>query len=118
MRTILRAGLAELGLDEAKAEPLEAFARAVLEKNRVMNLTAITDEADFARLHLLDSAALLKLTGSAGLDGRAVVQHSVSPVGRPFPLRLGRPHKSKHSYLHHTSRRSKDVGHPGRARQQ
>ncbi len=66
MRDILRAGLAELGLDEAKAEPLEAFARLVLEKNRVMNLTAITDEAEFAEKHLLDSAALLRIADFAG----------------------------------------------------
>ena len=70
MQTILRAGLAELGLDGSKAEPLEAFARAVLEKNKVMNLTAITDDADFARLHLLDSAALLNVADFS--DRRAV----------------------------------------------
>ena len=79
MPDILRAGLAELGLDAEKAEPLEEFARLVLEKNRVMNLTAITDEADFARLHLLDSAALLK---EAEPDGRSVVDVG---TGAGFP---------------------------------
>lgn len=66
MRELLRQGLLELGLDREKAEALEAFARLVLAKNRVMNLTAITDEADFARLHLLDSAALLTVEDFAG----------------------------------------------------
>ena len=55
-----------MGLDAGKAPELEAFARLVLERNRVMNLTAITDEADFARLHLLDSAALLNVADFAG----------------------------------------------------
>ena len=85
MLDILRRGLAELGLDEEKAETLEAFARLVLEKNRVMNLTAITDEADFARLHLLDSAALLTI---ADLDGRRVVDVGTGAGFPGVPLRI------------------------------
>ena len=79
MTDILRQGLKELGLDAAKAEPLEAFARAVLERNQVMNLTAITDEADFARLHLLDSAALLNV---AEIKGKRVIDVG---TGAGFP---------------------------------
>lgn len=85
MRDILREGLRELGLDEAKAEPLEAFARLVLEKNRVMNLTAITDEADFARLHLLDCAALLTV---AGFDGKKAVDVGTGAGFPGVPLRI------------------------------
>lgn len=85
MRDILRAGLAELGLDEAAAEPLEAFARLVLEKNRVMNLTAITDESDFARLHLLDCAALLSVTD---FDGKRVVDVGTGAGFPGVPLRI------------------------------
>ena len=85
MLDILRQGLGELGLDAAKAEPLEAFARAVLERNRVMNLTAITDEADFARLHLLDSAALLRV---ADFDGRRVVDVGTGAGFPGVPLRI------------------------------
>lgn len=88
MLGILRSGLAELGLDEAKAEPLEAFARAVLEKNKVMNLTAITDEADFARLHLLDSAALLNV---ADFRGKRVVDVGTGAGFPGVPLRILRP---------------------------
>ena len=79
MTDILRQGLKELGLDAAKAEPLEAFARAVLERNQVMNLTAITDEADFARLHLLDSAVLLNV---AEIKGKRVIDVG---TGAGFP---------------------------------
>lgn len=79
MKNILRDGLAALGLDAAAAEPLEAFARLVLERNRVMNLTAITDEAEFAGKHLLDSAALLTV---ADFGGKRVVDVG---TGAGFP---------------------------------
>ena len=85
MQEILRHGLAELGLDETKAKPLETFARAVLEKNKVMNLTAITDDADFARLHLLDSAALLNV---ADFRGKRVVDVGTGAGFPGVPLRI------------------------------
>ncbi|MBE6908090.1 MAG: 16S rRNA (guanine(527)-N(7))-methyltransferase RsmG [Ruminococcaceae bacterium] len=88
MLDILRVGLAELGLDEAKAEPLAEFARLVLEKNRVMNLTAITDEADFARLHLLDSAALASLPELAEPEGARAVDVGTGAGFPGVPLRI------------------------------
>ena len=85
MTNILRQGLNELGLDAVKAEPLEAFARAVLERNRVMNLTAITIDADFARLHLLDSAALLSVTD---FGGKRVIDVGTGAGFPGVPLRI------------------------------
>ena len=41
MREILEEGLAELGMDGTCIPALEAFSRLLLEKNKVMNLTAI-----------------------------------------------------------------------------
>lgn len=102
MRDILRAGLAELGLDRTKAETLEAFARLVLEKNRVMNLTAITDEADFARLHLLDSAALLRF---ASFDGRSVVDVGTGAGFPGVPLRILCPDARRVTLLDSTLKR-------------
>ena len=65
MKEIIRAGLAELGLlDQVPPEAPEQLAeygRLMLEKNQVMNLTAIEDPAEIAALHFLDSAALLTL---------------------------------------------------------
>ena len=54
METILKEGLAQLGLDTGSIPALTEFSRRLLEKNQVMNLTAITEPADVARLHLLD----------------------------------------------------------------
>ena len=66
MTDILTAGLTELGLDTAAAAVLERYADALLEKNKVMNLTAITQPDQVATLHLLDCAALLPLSPLAG----------------------------------------------------
>ena len=63
MKEILTSGLAELGLTgrvpDNAPDQLAEYGRLMLEKNQVMNLTAIRDEAGVARLHMLDSAALL-----------------------------------------------------------
>ena len=54
MRDLLTAGLTALDLDPAAAPQLERYAALLLEKNKVMNLTAITAPRDVATLHLLD----------------------------------------------------------------
>ena len=59
MEAILKQGLESLGLDTAAIPALTEYARRLLEKNKVMNLTAITEPRDVATLHLLDSACLL-----------------------------------------------------------
>ena len=63
MKTLIQSGLAQLGLSEqipeAAPAQLERYGRFLLEKNQVMNLTAITDPHDVATLHMLDCAALL-----------------------------------------------------------
>lgn len=63
MREIITAGLEELELLQAVPENapqlLEDYGKALLEKNQVMNLTAIREEDKVARLHMLDCAALL-----------------------------------------------------------
>ena len=58
MRETLYKGLPALGLDTGLVPQLELFAGILLEKNQVMNLTAITEPKDVAALHLLDSLAL------------------------------------------------------------
>ena len=71
MEEILQTGLTALGLSADAVPALLDFSRRLLEKNQVMNLTAITDPAEVARLHLLDCAALLghyDLRGKVGVD--------------------------------------------------
>ena len=57
----LEQGLAALGVQAPPeaVEKLDRYAQLLLEKNQVMNLTAITDPDQVASLHMLDSAALL-----------------------------------------------------------
>ena len=61
---ILRQGLEEYGLTD-KIDPwaiqnLDCYCQMLLEKNQVMNLTAIREAEGVARLHMLDCAALLR----------------------------------------------------------
>lgn len=88
MRATLERGLPELGLGPEIIEPLEAFSRMLLEKNRVMNLTAITEPKDVAALHLLDSLALVEL---AGLAGQTVVDVGAGAGFPGIPLAIARP---------------------------
>ena len=61
MRKTLDAGLPELGLDlpESARQTLCDFADAMVKQNEVMNLTAITQPDQVAKLHLLDSLTVL-----------------------------------------------------------
>ena len=66
MEATLRAGLTALGLPCSAVPRLLDFAGRLLEKNKVINLTAITEPKDVATLHLLDCAALLTLSDFRG----------------------------------------------------
>ncbi|MBD5162853.1 MAG: 16S rRNA (guanine(527)-N(7))-methyltransferase RsmG [Oscillibacter sp.] len=70
MRETLEHGLPELGMRTDLIPRLAGFAEMVLERNQVMNLTAITEPRDVAALHLLDSLEALKL---AGLERESVI---------------------------------------------
>ena len=68
MKKTLSEGLPRLGLElpEAVQDTLCAFGSAVVEQNKVMNLTAITEPDQVAKLHLLDCLSLLTLENLAG----------------------------------------------------
>jgi len=73
MKETLKNGLPglNLALDEKVQDTLCAFGAAVVEQNKVMNLTAITEPEAVAKLHLLDSLTLLTLgdlTGKRMID--------------------------------------------------
>lgn len=68
MLETLKAGLPQLGLEltEQVQSTLCAFGEAVVQQNQVMNLTAITEPEQVAKLHLLDSISLLKVMDLRG----------------------------------------------------
>ncbi|HHT16561.1 MAG TPA: 16S rRNA (guanine(527)-N(7))-methyltransferase RsmG [Papillibacter sp.] len=87
MRHILVQGAAELGLalSDAQVEQFERYFAFLVEKNRVMNLTAIMEKDAAARLHFLDCLALLNLGGFEG----ARVMDIGSGAGFPgVPLKI------------------------------
>ncbi len=59
-----------LALDEKTQDTLCAFAKAMVKQNEVMNLTAITEDAAVAKLHLLDS---LTVMCAADLQGKTLI---------------------------------------------
>ena len=88
MEALLKKGLAELRLDEGGTPSLLRFGELLLEKNKVMNLTSITEPADVAALHFLDSAALLTLTD---FKGKSVVDVGTGAGFPGMPLKILEP---------------------------
>lgn len=76
---LLRQGLKALELSPEPAEQLERYGALLVEKNQVMNLTAITDPVEVAQKHMLDCAALL---GAAEFAGKKVIDVG---TGAGFP---------------------------------
>ena len=77
MEALLKKGLAELRLDEGATPSLLRFGELLLEKNKVMNLTAITEPADVAALHFLG-----RLSRNAAENFRA--DHPHDAAGFPW----------------------------------
>ena len=79
MLQTLREGLPELKLElpQDVQQKLCAFGQLVVEQNKVMNLTAITEPDRVAQLHLLDSLSVLTvadLHGNSALTDSALAQ--------------------------------------------
>lgn len=60
----------DLAISPETADTLCAFGEAVIRQNEVMNLTAIVEPTQVAKLHLLDSLTVLK---AADLAGKTVI---------------------------------------------
>ena len=88
MEQLLRDGLASLGLPDDGIPSLLRFSELLVEKNKVMNLTAITEPADIATLHFLDCASLLPL---AEWKGKTVVDVGTGAGFPGMPLRILEP---------------------------
>ncbi len=75
-------------LPEERVDAIVRFGAAVLEKNKVMNLTAITDPVQAAELHLLDSLSLLKVLP---LAGKSLLDLGTGAGFPGVPLKLAEP---------------------------
>ena len=90
MQNALSRGLDQLGLslDQATQEKLCAFGQAVIEQNKVMNLTAITQPDQVALLHLADCVSLLKI---ADLKGKKLIDVGCGAGFPGVPLKIACP---------------------------
>ena len=76
------------GLSPEKIDTLCAFGRALLEKNQVMNLTAITEPQAVAELHFLDSIALLQ---AVDFQNQHVIDIGCGAGFPGVPLKIAEP---------------------------
>ena len=90
MEQTLIDGLPELGLQLTPEQitRLCDFGRAVVKQNEVMNLTAITEDTQVARLHLLDSLTVLT---AADLAGKSLIDVGCGAGFPGVPLAIGCP---------------------------
>lgn len=90
MKATLLQGLPELGLTLAPetVDTLCAFGRAVVEQNQVMNLTAITEDTQVAKLHLLDSLTVL---AAADLEGKTLIDIGCGAGFPGVPIAIASP---------------------------
>ncbi len=90
MRSTLRSGLPalDLTLPEGADEQLCRFGCAVVEQNKVMNLTAITEPEAVAKLHLLDCLTVLK---TADLSEKSLIDVGCGAGFPGVPLKIACP---------------------------
>jgi 16S rRNA (guanine527-N7)-methyltransferase len=78
----------ELPLQEDRVDRLCAFGEAVVKQNEVMNLTAITEPAAVAKLHLADSVSLLKCVD---LRGKSLIDVGCGAGFPGVPVKIACP---------------------------
>ena len=90
MYNTLLSGLPGLGLElsEETAQTLCQFGEAVVKQNEVMNLTAITQPDQVAKLHLLDSLSVLK---TADLKGKRIIDVGCGAGFPGVPVQIACP---------------------------
>jgi len=99
-----------VGVSDDQAESLIKYADELLRWNRKVNLTAITDPAEVAAKHFLDSLALLRMLPegpfrAADVGAGAGFPGLVLKVARPdMDLTLIEPARKKATFLRHIVR--------------
>ena len=79
---------ARSGLSPEQIDTLCAFGQALIEKNKVMNLTAITEPQAVAELHFLDCIALLR---AEDFSGKRVIDIGCGAGFPGVPLKIAEP---------------------------
>lgn len=104
MRDILKQGFDEYGLElnETKIANFCKFHEMVEEKNKVMNLTAITGAQEVARLHFLDCVAMLKELDFAG---KSIIDVGTGAGFPGVPLVIACPEIAKMTLLDSLNKR-------------
>lgn len=89
MKQIITQGLETLGLTSRTPEQapqlLASYGHALLEKNKVMNLTAIREEDKVAQLHMLDCAALMNYMD---FEGKTLIDVGTGAGFPGLPLKI------------------------------
>ena len=90
MRAALTAGLEKAGktLSEHQIDQFCEFGRLLVEKNQVMNLTAITEPGAVAQLHFLDSMSVLD---AADCKGKSVIDVGCGAGFPGVPMVIAEP---------------------------
>ncbi|MGN1306802.1 MAG: 16S rRNA (guanine(527)-N(7))-methyltransferase RsmG [Faecousia sp.] len=90
MEQTLKSECTRLGiaLTDGQVAQLCRFGQALIEKNKVMNLTAITEPQAVAKLHFADCLALLQ---AADFHGKSVIDVGCGAGFPGVPLKLGEP---------------------------
>ena len=81
-------GFDNMPINDEQLDRIEHFADILLEKNKVMNLTAVREKNEVARRHMADSLFLLKCTD---LKGKKILDIGTGPGFPGMPLKLYDP---------------------------
>ena len=81
-------GFDNMPINDEQLDRIERFADILLEKNKVMNLTAVREKNEVARRHMADSLFLLACTD---LKGKKILDIGTGPGFPGMPLKLYDP---------------------------
>ena len=90
MRAALEAGLKQAGqtLTQQQLDQFCEFGRLLVEKNQVMNLTAITEPEAVAQLHFIDSLTVLR---AADCKGKSIIDVGCGAGFPGVPVAIAEP---------------------------